>query len=170
MAQWVKDPPAMQETQEFDPWVKKIPWRRKQQLTPVFLPGKLHGQRSPVGYSPMGHKESDRTEWLSTHKHTQFNLKSAFVNIRTRRGFFLKIIWSSEKSAINFVRHLLAWKMAKKILVAFYYFLLKYWWLIYYISFKCTTQWFNTSINYTLYTFITVLLTVFTVLYISVPI
>ena len=37
---------------EFDPWVGKIPWRRKLQPTPVFLPGKFHGQRSLVGYSP----------------------------------------------------------------------------------------------------------------------
>ena len=34
----------------FDPWVRKIPWRRKWQPTPVFLPGKSHGQRSLVGY------------------------------------------------------------------------------------------------------------------------
>ena len=40
----------------FDPWVGKIPWRRKWQPTPVFLPGKSYGQRSPVGYSPWGHK------------------------------------------------------------------------------------------------------------------
>ena len=46
----------------FDPWVRKIPWRRKWQLTLVFLPGKSHGQRSLVGYSPRGHKESDTTE------------------------------------------------------------------------------------------------------------
>ena len=32
----------------FDPWVGKIPWRRKWQPTPVFLPGKAHGQRSLV--------------------------------------------------------------------------------------------------------------------------
>ena len=38
----------------FDPWVVKIPW--KCQPTPVFLPGKLHGQRSLVGYSPWGLK------------------------------------------------------------------------------------------------------------------
>ena len=38
------------------PWVGKIPWRRKWQPTPVFLPGKPHGQRSLVGYSPQGHK------------------------------------------------------------------------------------------------------------------
>jgi len=35
----------------FDPWVRKIPWRRKWQPTPVFSPGKSHGQRSLVGYS-----------------------------------------------------------------------------------------------------------------------
>ena len=44
----------------FDPWVGKIPWRRKWQPTPVFLPGKLHGQRSLTGYSH-GFAESDTT-------------------------------------------------------------------------------------------------------------
>ena len=39
-------------------------WRRKWQPSPVFLPGKSHGQRSLVGYSPWGHKESDMTEKL----------------------------------------------------------------------------------------------------------
>ena len=38
--------------------------RRKWQPTPVVLPGKSHGWRSLVGYSPWGHKESDTTEWL----------------------------------------------------------------------------------------------------------
>ena len=38
----------------FDPWVKKIPWSKKWHPTPVFLPGKFHGQRSMAGYSPMG--------------------------------------------------------------------------------------------------------------------
>ena len=46
----------------FHPWVGKIPWRRKWQLTPVFLPGESHGQRSLAGYSPWGLKESDTTE------------------------------------------------------------------------------------------------------------
>ena len=40
----------------FDPCVRKIPWRRKWLPTPVFLPGKSHGQRSLVGYSPWAHK------------------------------------------------------------------------------------------------------------------
>ena len=47
---------------KFNPWVRKIPWRRVWQPTPVFLPGESHGQRSLVGYSPWGHKVSDRTE------------------------------------------------------------------------------------------------------------
>jgi len=41
----------------FNPWVRKIPWRRKWQLTPVFLPGESHGQRRLLGYSPWGCKE-----------------------------------------------------------------------------------------------------------------
>jgi len=36
----------------FDPWVRKIPWRRAWQPTPGFLPGESHGQRNLVGYSP----------------------------------------------------------------------------------------------------------------------
>ena len=46
----------------FDPWVGKIPWRRTWQPTPLFLPGESHGQRSLVGYSLWGHRESDTTE------------------------------------------------------------------------------------------------------------
>ena len=36
-----------------DPWVRKIPWRRKEQPTPVFLTRKSHGQRTLAGYSPV---------------------------------------------------------------------------------------------------------------------
>ena len=46
----------------FDPRVGKIPCRSAWQPTPVFLPGESHGQRSLVGYSPWGSKESDMTE------------------------------------------------------------------------------------------------------------
>ena len=44
------------------PGLGRHPWRRKWQPTPVFLPGEPQGQRSLVGYSPWGHKESDTTE------------------------------------------------------------------------------------------------------------
>ena len=68
VAQWVKNPPAVQQTQvdmgSVHHWVRKIPWRRKWQTTPVFLPGESHGQRSQLGYSPM----QKSWTWLSTHK------------------------------------------------------------------------------------------------------
>ena len=47
-----------------DPWVQKIPWIRKWQPMPVFLPRESHGWRSLEGYSPLGGKESDMTELL----------------------------------------------------------------------------------------------------------
>ena len=53
IAQLVNHLPAMQET-GFDSWVGKIPWGRKWQLTPVFLPGESQGQRSLAGYILQG--------------------------------------------------------------------------------------------------------------------
>ena len=74
MDQIVKNLPTMQEIQ-LESWVQKIlwrrelttlssilPWRRKWQPAPVFLPGESHGWRSLEGYSPRGCKESDMTE------------------------------------------------------------------------------------------------------------
>ena len=59
-----KNPQAMQETQEMQ--VLSLTWENAleeaSEPTPVFLPGKSHGQRGLVGYSPWGHKESDTTE------------------------------------------------------------------------------------------------------------
>jgi len=54
----------------FNPWIGKIPQRRKWQPIPVFLPENSHGQRSLAGYSPWGCKESDTTEQLSVCAHT----------------------------------------------------------------------------------------------------
>ena len=64
----VKSPSVIQEMQEtgFDPCVGAVPWRRKWQPTSVFLPGKSHGQRGLVGYSPRGHKELGTTERTGT--------------------------------------------------------------------------------------------------------
>ena len=55
----------------FDQWVGKMPWGRPWQPTPVLLPGESHGQRSLVGYSPWGHKESDMTEATAQHSAAQ---------------------------------------------------------------------------------------------------
>ena len=63
VAQMVKRLPAMRET-----WVQSLgqedPLEKEMATTPVLLPGKFHGWRSLVGYSPWGHKESDTTERL----------------------------------------------------------------------------------------------------------
>ena len=56
----------------------KIPWRRKWQPPPVFLPGKSHGQRSLVGYSPCGWKELDTTEQLNNPYWSNINLSPHF--------------------------------------------------------------------------------------------
>ena len=58
---------ATQET-EFDSWVKTIPWRRILELTPVFLPGKFHGQRSLADYSPWGHRVRHDCDWTHIHR------------------------------------------------------------------------------------------------------
>ena len=63
----VNYPPANAGNQKrlrFNSWARKIPWRRKWQPTPVFLPAESHGQRNLAGYSPWGSKESDMTEQL----------------------------------------------------------------------------------------------------------
>ena len=46
----------------FNPWVRKIPWRKEWLPTPVFLTGEFHGPSSLEGYNPWGRKESDMTE------------------------------------------------------------------------------------------------------------
>ena len=77
VAQWIKNPPAMQETQET--WVRSLgqedPWMTAWQSISVFLPGESYGQRSLVSYSPWAHKESDSTEVMSVHEHTVWPLR-----------------------------------------------------------------------------------------------
>ena len=68
----------------FDSWVRKIPWRKKWQPTPVFLPGESHGQRSLAGYSLLGYKESDMTEKLRMHTHTNTHIPGRLNNAPQR--------------------------------------------------------------------------------------
>ena len=81
----------------FDSWVEKISWRRDRLLTPVFLPGESHGQRSLVSYSPWGHKESDTTERLST-THTgrveawHIHILPFGADLLHRKAFFISFI------------------------------------------------------------------------------
>ena len=85
----------------FNPWVGKIPWRRKWQPTPVFLPGKSHGWRSLAGYSPWGRKELDMTERITpalvnTCISLEWNLKAWSHLLEWRPPHFVhpkKITW-----------------------------------------------------------------------------
>ena len=62
----------------FNPWSRKIPWERKWQLTPVFLPGRSHGQRSLVGYSPWGCSLTQLSNWTTT----TFKKKKRWFSLR----------------------------------------------------------------------------------------
>ena len=79
----------------FDPWVRKIPWSRKCQPFPVFLPGKFHGQRSLAGYSPCGHKELDTTERLNNKEAVQIFWPMAHSSLlKPANRIFKSLSWS----------------------------------------------------------------------------
>ena len=79
----------------FNPWVRKIPWKRKWQPSPIFLPGKSHRQRSLVGYSPKGCKELDMAEWLSMDVIAFSEFWVLLPNFETC-GWFWETHWVSE--------------------------------------------------------------------------
>ena len=88
----------------FSPWVRKIPWRRAQQPTPVFLPGESHGQGSLV-YSPWGHRELNMTERLSTAWHiilTEKNLSKQIQLLSLLSCLFKGIVVISTFILTNF--------------------------------------------------------------------
>ena len=94
VAQLVKNLPTMQETR-VQPLGQKIPWRRKWQPTPVFLPGESHRQRSLADYSPQGHKESHTAEWLTLlllQKEWRWCILSAWVysTLPLKKSVFFK--------------------------------------------------------------------------------
>ena len=66
---------------EFNPWVRKIWWRRKWQPTSLFLPGKFHGQRSLMGYGRWDLRKSDKTGQLSTPTHTYLKCTNWWFDI-----------------------------------------------------------------------------------------
>ena len=70
----------------FDPWVRKIPWRRKWQPTPVFLPGESHGWRSLVGYSPWVAKSQTQLSNFTSLKGT---FLAKMGSIKDRNGMDL---------------------------------------------------------------------------------
>ena len=78
VAQTVKHLSTMRERPRFDPWVRKNPWRRKWQSTPVLVPGKSHGQRSLVGYSPWGRRVGH--DWATSLHLQRLGISSVVKN------------------------------------------------------------------------------------------
>ena len=94
----VKNPPATAgDTRDtgFGPWVRKIPWSRKGQPTPIFLPGKFHGQRRLAGYSPWVSKSQTQ---LGTHTHPpateqpEWSLKKIISHLVLSSRFLLTLL------------------------------------------------------------------------------
>ena len=93
VVQIVKNLSAIQET-----WVESLGWEdsleKEMAPTPVFFPEKSYGQRSLVGYSPWGHKESDMTEHVHTYTHT---------HTHTQRETLLYSFYQSERNVSHSV-------------------------------------------------------------------
>ena len=82
----------------------KIPWRRKWQPTPIYLPGKFHAQKSLVGYSPWGCTELDTNERLNNNNSNNGkNLLGCFHSLKVHQTLLL--LYSS--SSWNQMRHIL---------------------------------------------------------------
>ena len=87
-------------------------WRRKWQFTPVFLPGKSHGQRSLVGYSPWGHKELDTTE---TTEHACIERVAQMVmNLSTMQETWVQSLGWEDPLEKGMATHssILAWRIS----------------------------------------------------------
>ena len=85
VAQMVKRLPTMRETQ-VQSWVGKISWRRKWQPTLVFLPGKSHGRRNLVGYSPWGAKCQTRLSDLTNKYDMQVRKQQLELDMEQQTG------------------------------------------------------------------------------------
>ena len=73
---WLSKVTCQRRRLRFNPWVRKIPWRRKWQSTPGFLPGQSHRQRLLAGHSTWGPEELDTFEQLSTAKNNSSKKKN----------------------------------------------------------------------------------------------
>ena len=91
----------------FNPWVGKIPWRRKGQPTPVFLPGESHGQRSLAGYSPQGREQLDTTEetW-----HMETYIKTSWL--KANSSLMVQISLKKSKNTETKIKLILNYKFA----------------------------------------------------------
>ena len=90
----------------FESWIRKIPWRRAWQPTPVFLPGESYGQRSLVGYSLWGCKKSDMaemTEYACTLMVFSWSVESEVQETKSNHGstFKTSVFFSANKQKLK---------------------------------------------------------------------
>ena len=78
----------------FNPWIRKIPWRRKWQPTPVFLPRKFHGQRSLAGYDLYMGLQRVRHDWARTHSDLIKKNGPRQVSLQTTLEFFTDSLYT----------------------------------------------------------------------------
>ena len=119
---------------KFDPWVGKIPLKKKWQPAPVFLSRESHGQRSLGGYSPWGGQELDMTE--HTHAHTQthtqdwntavhaWHNRKRISSLRVGKGVSQELMEGKIWSVFN---HFLLWSWNQRFVSSSYRFLLPEW-------------------------------------------
>ena len=88
----VKNPPANAWDIRcgFDPWIRKIPWRRAWQLTSVFLPGNPYGQKSLVGYSPWGQRVGHDWSHLTCSTPITLSLTEFFLQWTIKNSSFIR--------------------------------------------------------------------------------
>ena len=90
-----KDSTCQCRRRRFNPWVRKIPWRRKWQPSLVFLPGKSHGQRSLVGCTPWGCERVGHD--LATKKQQWKNCPSLFWSYVWHMTWLVNEMWAEVK-------------------------------------------------------------------------
>ena len=109
-----KEPTCLCRGCRLNPWLRKMPWRRKWHATAVFLPGKSHGQRSLVGYSPWGRKETETR--LSAHTQMKYLLNTClfFLLLSLRTNLWQPLICSGCEPFVNrvFYRYHLPFRFA----------------------------------------------------------
>ena len=97
VAQMVKKIHLQCRRSRFNPWVRKIPWRRKWLPTAVFLPGEPHGQRSRAGYYPWGYKEwmqlsnTNKPKSLATMCHVTYYFIKNWIHCLQQNMCFLAL-------------------------------------------------------------------------------
>ena len=98
-----------EERSRFNPWVGKIPWSRKWQPTPVFLPRELHGQRSLLGYNRVAKSQI----WLSMHEERRYHTtqKDWEIYLQIKMSAHLPKLNSEEPETFLFFSPILNWQI-----------------------------------------------------------